>query len=74
MKVWIDENYCTGDGLCEELCSAMFELGDDGVAHVKGGSVLLADDGPGTLVPEYLEAEVLEAQAESAGECIFVEQ
>ena len=25
---------CIGCGLCEELCPAVFELGDDGVAHV----------------------------------------
>ena len=30
----VDEDLCIGCGRCEELCPAVFELGDDGVAHV----------------------------------------
>jgi ferredoxin len=34
----IDPDLCTGCGVCEELCPAVFELGDDGLAHVIVGS------------------------------------
>src|SRR5204862_6306951 len=38
MKVWIDQDLCTGDGLCEEIAPAVFTLLDDGLAHVKEGT------------------------------------
>lgn len=34
MRATIDENTCSGCGLCEEICPAVFELADD-VAKVK---------------------------------------
>ena len=34
MKVWIDQDLCTGDGLCEEIAPAVFTLLDDGLAYV----------------------------------------
>src|SRR5438034_703505 len=37
MKVWIDQDLCTGDGLCEEIAPAVFTLLDDGLAYVKDG-------------------------------------
>jgi ferredoxin len=33
MKVWIDQDLCTGDGLYEEIGPAVFTLLDDGVAY-----------------------------------------
>ena len=35
MKVWIDQDLCTGDGLCEEIAPAVFTLLDKGLAYVK---------------------------------------
>ena len=35
----IDSDLCTGCGVCEELCPAVFELGEDGLAHVIAGAV-----------------------------------
>ncbi len=35
MAVKVDLDLCTGCGLCEQLCPDVFELGDDGYAHVK---------------------------------------
>ena len=35
MKVWIDQDLCTGDGLCEEIAPDVFTLLDDGLAYVK---------------------------------------
>ena len=38
MKVWIDQDLCTGDGLCEEIAPDVFTLLDDGLAYVKAVS------------------------------------
>ena len=35
MKVWIDQDLCTGDGLCTEICPSVFEMHNDGLAYVK---------------------------------------
>jgi ferredoxin len=35
-KVTVDESLCTGCGLCADSCPNVFELGDDGLAKVKG--------------------------------------
>ena len=32
MRVWVDEDVCTGCGLCVDKCPGIFEL-DDGVAY-----------------------------------------
>jgi ferredoxin len=76
MKVWIDQELCTGDGLCEELCPSMFVLGDDGLAYLKEGE--LVHDAPGgheamVAVPDELADAVRDAADQCAGECIFVE-
>lgn len=70
MKVWIEQDYCTGDGLCEDLCPDMFKMGEDAVAHVKGEGGADAAS-PGVEVPPELEGGVLDAQAQCAGECIY---
>lgn len=77
MKVWIDQDLCTGDGLCEEICPDVFVLLDDGLSYVKDGDqVLQYPGGSGSVasVPEHLGDAVLEAADECPGECIFVEQ
>ena len=40
MKVWIDQDLCTGDGLCEEIAPDVFTLLDDGLAYVKEGEAI----------------------------------
>ena len=77
MKVWIDQDLCTGDGLCEEIAPAVFTLLDDGLAYVKDGDQVRSDPGGSAgvaLVPETLEDAVSEAAEECPGECIFIEQ
>jgi len=34
MRVLIDEVKCTGHGLCEAIAEDVFEVGDDGIAHL----------------------------------------
>ena len=45
MKVWIDQDLCTGDGLCEEICPSVFTLLDDGLAYVKQGADVKSNPG-----------------------------
>ncbi|MEL0000573.1 MAG: ferredoxin, partial [Acidimicrobiaceae bacterium] len=42
MKVWIDQDLCTGDGLCEEIAPDVFTLLDDGLAYVKEGDKIFS--------------------------------
>lgn len=77
MKVWIDQDLCTGDGLCEEIAPAVFTLLDDGLAYVKEGEDIKNDPGGSAgmaLVPDDLEDAVVEASEECPGECIFIER
>jgi ferredoxin len=76
MKVWIDQDLCTGDGLCEEIPPAVFTLLDDGLSYVKEGDKVF--DNPAgheglAAVPEGMEEAVQEAAEECPGECIFIE-
>ncbi|CAG4930579.1 MULTISPECIES: ferredoxin [Acidithrix] len=76
MKVWIDQDLCTGDGLCEEICPSVFTLQDDGLAYVKDETTVFNSPGGAqqmALVPSSKESEVIEASEECPGECIFVE-
>lgn len=75
MKVWIDQDLCTGDGLCEEICPQVFVLLNDGLAYVKEGDRVLNDPGGASglaAVPADHEEAVSEAAEECPGECIFV--
>ncbi len=77
MRVWIDQDLCTGDGLCEEICPAVFTLLDDGLAYVKEGDTVKSDPGGAAgvaVVPPDQEDAVVEASEECPGECIFIEQ
>jgi ferredoxin len=76
MKVWIDQDLCTGDGLCEEICPSVFTLLDDGLAYVKDGETVMNEPGGAqqmVTVLANLEAQVEEAAEECPGECIFIE-
>ena len=35
LKVWIDQDLCTGDGLCEEIAPSIFYGHSDGLFYVK---------------------------------------
>jgi len=76
MKVWIDQDLCTGDGICSEICPELFVLAGDGLSYVKDASGIR--DNPGgsagmVAVTRDLEDAVFEAASECPGECIFVE-
>ncbi len=76
MKVWIDQDLCTGDGICEEIAPDVFTLLDDGLAYVRENGKTFSD--PGGVdglakVPANLEEATIEAAEECPGECIFIE-
>lgn len=80
MKVWIDQDLCTGDGLCEEIAPDVFVLLDDGLAYVREGPKIYAasegnTEGSGgtAVVPVGQEEIAVEAAEECPGECIFIE-
>jgi len=76
MKVWIDQDLCTGDGLCEEIAPDVFALLDDGLAYVKDGDKILSDPGGAEAVvpvPAGQEEATIESAEECPGECIYIE-
>jgi ferredoxin len=76
MKVWVDQDLCTGDGLCCEIAPAVFALGNDGLSYVTDGGRLLCSPGGSQAlapVPAGLEDDVLDAAEQCPGECIFLE-
>ncbi len=80
MKVWIDQDLCTGDGLCEEIAPAVFHLLDDGLAYVKeGDKVFAAAEGNAegaagmAIIPDGMLDATIESAEECPGECIFIE-
>ncbi len=64
MKVWIDQDLCTGDGLCEEIAPAVFTLLDDGLAYVKEGDKVFSDPGGAEGLAELPDG-MLDAVVES---------
>ena len=76
MKVWIDEDLCTGYGLCEEISPDVFDMLADGLAYVKDGDKILSEPGGAEAVapiPEALLEATIESAEECPGECIFIE-
>ena len=43
MRVWIDQDLCTGDGLCLDHCPDAFVQLEDGIAYVAEAGVALSD-------------------------------
>ncbi len=79
MRVWIDQDLCTGDGLCTDHCPEVFELLEDGISYVRDAAtgVLTSDPGGRPSMVGVLrkhESQVLDAALDCPGECIFVEE
>ncbi|CAN5649636.1 MAG: ferredoxin [Acidimicrobiia bacterium] len=76
MRVWIDQDLCTGDGLCVDHCGDVFVQLEDGIAYVaQSGSVLNDPGGSASLaaVRPRLVSHVIDAAEACPGECIFIE-
>ncbi len=89
LMVWIDQDLCTGDGICEEIAPDVFTAREDGLWIVKEesrhfGRTVIFDgkEGEGhgpdgatgvARVPDDLVEDVIEAAEECPGECIMIE-
>jgi len=76
MQVWIDQDLCTGDGLCVDHCPDVFVQLEDGIAYVKEDGFPANDPGgAGSLVwvPVRRHAAAVAAALDCPGECIFIE-
>ncbi|MFF8954719.1 ferredoxin [Streptomyces sp. NPDC014894] len=73
LEVWIDQDLCTGDGICVQYAPDVFELDIDGLAYVKSADdELLQDPGASTPVPLPLLRDVVDSAKECPGDCIHV--
>ena len=89
LMVWIDQDLCTGDGICSEICPDVFEPRDDGLWVVKeeektfGRRVIFdgkdnPDSGPDgarglARIPDDQIDLAIEAAEECPGECIMIQ-
>ena len=79
MRVWIDQDLCTGDGLCTDHCPELFVLLDDGISYVRDTVTGTVNSDPGgraslVAVPHKFEASAIDAALACPGECIFLEE
>lgn len=76
LRVWIDQDLCTGDGLCAQYSRDVFELDIDGLAYVKEGrdGELLTQPGAAASVPADALQEVVDSARECPGRCIHVQR
>ena len=89
LMVWIDQDLCTGHGICSEICPDVFQARDDGLWVVKEeaehfGETIIFDgaDGAGhgpasgkgvARLPDSQIDTAIEAAEECPGECIMIE-
>lgn len=76
MRVWIDQDLCTGDGLCVDHCHDVFTLLEDGIAYVVEADQVLNDPGGSGSLAEVRPRDVdsvIRAAEVCPGECIFIE-
>ena len=80
MKVWIDQDLCTGDGLCAEIAPDVFVMLEDGIAYVQENGKVFAkrkgnpEGAEGMAeIPEHLLDDVITSAEDCPGECIFIE-
>jgi ferredoxin len=76
VRVWIDQDLCTGDGLCVDHCPDVFVQLEDGIAYVVQDGVTLNDPGSSgslAIVETKNQVDVVKAAEVCPGECIFIE-
>jgi len=75
LRVWVDQDLCTGDGLCVQYAPEVFEFDVDGLAYVKApDGALRTAPRSRVAVPDGLRLEVIDSARECPGECIHVER
>jgi ferredoxin len=73
LRVRVDQDLCSGDGLCVQYAPDVFEFDVDGLAYVKDGSGELQLAAGATVdVSAEQAAAVVDSAIECPGECIHV--
>ncbi len=68
-KVILERDKCIGCGTCSVVCPSYWEMGDDGLANLKG-----AEEKDGNMEIEVEEAGCNEEAARTcSAQCIYVE-
>lgn len=73
MQIWIDQDECTGVGLCADLAPRSIAIGADGLAYVRDGEQILTAPRASAQIPAGTEDGVLEAVETCPVACIYVE-
>ena len=78
-KVWVDQDICTGDGLCALVCPDIFFMHHDGLAYVRPAGSPIPETpthemGNAVDIPDDLVESTVEAAEDCPGQCIFVEE
>jgi ferredoxin len=77
VRVWVDQDLCTGDGLCTDHCPDVFMLLEDGLSYVRDSTGSACNDPGGRLsivaVPPRFVDQAIAAALDCPGECIFLE-
>ena len=74
MRVWIDQDCCTGAGLCVDHCPDLFIVLEDGIGYVRIDDVVISDPAhPSVAVPHRLEHAAVDAAERCPGEFIYLE-
>ena len=74
IRVYVDQDFCTGSMVCESITSQVFVMDADGLATVLEHGVALPDGGAplGAVVQLDQVALVKDASAACPGGCIHV--
>lgn len=74
IRVYIDQDLCTGSTVCESITPQVFTMDDDGLATaIDSGAALPAGGAPlGAVVPPDQIALVKDAAAACPGGCIHI--
>jgi ferredoxin len=72
MRVWIDQDCCTGAGLCVDHCPELFIVLEDGIGYVRDGPAVIHDNAS-VLVPRRSEQAAIDAVERCPGECIYLD-
>ena len=74
MQVWIDQDCCTGAGLCVDHCPELFVVLEDGIGYVHVDGLVITDATPTAVpVPRRYEQAAIDAVERCPGECIYLE-
>jgi ferredoxin len=74
LRVRVDQEACTGDGLCVQLAPTVFEFDIDGLAYVKGeNGELRTEAGSTVIIPLTIVNSVVDAADDCPGNCIYVQ-